>query len=188
VLFQYPDNLFFGVSAAFHRPSPSRNGRYFKIEGNFGGKVRSRDGLRWHPGDAGDLSVWRGVELSCALPGFRDRAEYCLAGNHQYLSLHRGVSDETARGAGSRRNRAGEFSHAVVSCDVLADSGVSVQRSGVDGVRLSHRHLHGGGAASGNGDVRPRQADPQRRQPFAPTIPSHVLTRLVDNDETDDPR
>jgi hypothetical protein len=39
VLFQYPDDLFFGVSAALHRPSPSRNGLYLKIEGTFGGKV-----------------------------------------------------------------------------------------------------------------------------------------------------
>jgi hypothetical protein len=30
VLLQYPDNLFFGVSAALHRPSPSRNGLYLK--------------------------------------------------------------------------------------------------------------------------------------------------------------
>ena len=30
VLLQYPDDLFFGVSAALHRPSPSRNGLYLK--------------------------------------------------------------------------------------------------------------------------------------------------------------
>jgi len=38
VLFQYPDDVFFAESTARHRPSPSRNGLYLKIEGTFGGK------------------------------------------------------------------------------------------------------------------------------------------------------
>jgi hypothetical protein len=43
VLLQYPDDLFFGVSAALHRPSPSRNGLYLKFEGTLGGKVTNQD-------------------------------------------------------------------------------------------------------------------------------------------------
>jgi hypothetical protein len=42
VLLQYPDNLFFGVSAALHRPSPSRNGLYLKARAISGSRSAGR--------------------------------------------------------------------------------------------------------------------------------------------------